>query len=403
MQRDVAIIGAGPAGLIAAEQLALAGFAVTVYERMPSPARKLLMAGRGGLNLTHSEPLDRFVERYGTMSDWIEPLVRNYPPAMLRSWCEGLGEPVFVGTSGRVFPRSLKASPLLRAWLARLAGMGVRILTRHRLVGISAGPILAIEDPAGSLLEIQPTAALLALGGASWPRLGSDGSWVEMLGRVGVDVAPLLPANTGIEIAWSDHFRTRYEGQPLKRIAAGVGGSSVRGEAVITRTGLEGGVIYALGPLLRRALAEHRPLLLDLRPDLELGVLEQRLAARRPKETITNHLRKAGGLRPIAIGLLREAGQGRLPDDPREIAALIKALPLPLAGLGSLDRAISTAGGVAVDGLDARMMLRRMPGFFVAGEMLDWEGPTGGYLLQGCFATGVAAAHGIQDWTARQN
>lgn len=397
---SVAVVGGGPAGLMAAEVLAGAGLSVTVYERMPTVGRKLLMAGRGGLNLTHSESLERFLDRYGAAAPHLAAAIRAFPPDALRRWSERLGQPTFVGSSGRVFPVALKASPLLRAWLARLAGLGVAIRTRHDWLGWDAAGGLRFRRGDGGAVTIRPDAAVLALGGASWPKLGADGSWVEVLAAHGVPVAPLRPANCGFIVAWSDLFRDRFAGQPLKNVALSFAGRRVRGEAVITGYGIEGGAVYALSAALRDAIdrdGEAR-LHVDLRADREATVLTRRLAARRPEESAANRLRKAAGLSPVAANLLREAAGGALPAEPAALAALIKQTPLRLVGTPPLDRAISTAGGIALEALDGHFMLRSLPGVFAAGEMLDWEAPTGGYLLQACFATGFAAAQGILAW-----
>ncbi len=394
---DIAIIGAGPAGLIAAERLAQAGHAVTVYERMASPARKFLLAGRGGLNLTHSEPLETFVPRYREAAPWLAPALHGFPPEALRAWADGLGAECFVGSSGRVFPRAMKASPLLRAWLRRLDGLGVALALRHDWRGWSEdGALRFVHD--GAIRELRPDATLLALGGASWPRLGSDGGWVPLLAASGIAVSPLRPANGGFTREWSPTMRARFAGTPLKRIAIRFGHEEARGEAMIDAAGIEGGALYALSAGLREAILRDgaATVALDLRPDLEAARLAERLAGRRKGETLSNHLRKAAGLSPVATALLREAGP--VPDEPAALAARIKALPLTLGGLFPLDRAISTAGGIARHELDPQLMLKRRPGTFAAGEMLDWEAPTGGYLLQACFATGIAAAAGIDRW-----
>ncbi|MFF8800788.1 MULTISPECIES: TIGR03862 family flavoprotein [unclassified Methylobacterium] len=402
MSRDrehaVAVVGGGPAGLAAAEVLAGAGLPVTVYERMPSVARKLLIAGRGGLNLTHSEPLPDFLRRYSPAEPRLTAAVEAFPPAALREWCADLGQSTFVGSSGRVFPESFKASPLLRAWLARLDGLGVTIRTRHRLVGFGGGG-LHFETPEGPL-AVRPRASLLALGGASWPRLGSDGAWVPLLTAEGVAVAPLKPANVGFTVAWSSHFSERFAGEPLKRVAARIGEHRARGEAVATKDGIEGGLIYALSRPIREAIERDgaASLVLDLRPDLDVPALAARLARSRSGESLSTRLRKAAGLSPAAAGLLREAHANRPPGEPAALAAALKAAPLRLSSPAPIARAISSAGGVAFDALDARFMLRARPGTFVAGEMLDWEAPTGGYLLQAAFAGGRAAAAGLMAW-----
>lgn len=406
MSRDresaVAVVGGGPAGLAAAEVLAGAGLPVTVYERMPSVARKLLIAGRGGLNLTHSEPLPDFLRRYHPAEPRLTASVEAFPPAALRDWSADLGQATFVGSSGRVFPESFKASPLLRAWLTRLDGLGVTIRTRHRLVGFGDGS-LRFETPEGSL-AVRPRASLLALGGASWPRLGSDGAWVPLLTAEGVAVAPLKPANVGFTVAWSDHFSERFAGEPLKRVAARIGEHRARGEAIATKDGIEGGLIYALSRPIREAIERDgaASLVLDLRPDLDVPALAARLARSRSGESLSTRLRKAAALSPAAAGLLREAHANTLPSEPAALAAAIKAAPLRLLSPAPIARAISSAGGVAFDALDARFMLRARPGTFVAGEMLDWEAPTGGYLLQAAFAGGRAAAAGLLAWLSER-
>jgi uncharacterized flavoprotein (TIGR03862 family) len=395
---DVAIVGAGPAGLIAAERLALAGHKVAIYERMASPARKFLLAGRGGLNLTHSEPLDTLPGRYGDARAWLEPAIRAFPPQALRDWADELGAESFVGSSGRVFPRAMKASPLLRAWLARLDGLGVQLHAGRLWTGWDESGALRFALRDGGEETVKPRATLLALGGASWPRLGADGSWVELLGQKGIAIAPLRAANAGFTVAWSALMRGKFAGLPLKRIALSFAGQRVPGEAMVDIGGIEGGAVYALSSPLREAIARDGSAILaiDLRPDVTEPELANRLAKRRPGETLSNHLRKAAGLSPVAAAVLREAVNGPLPVDPEALAALIKAVPLRLTGMASLARAISTAGGVKAEEIDGSFMLKRLPGIFIAGEMIDWEAPTGGYLLQACFSTGVAAAEGIK-------
>lgn len=396
-RREVAIVGAGPAGLYAAERIAREGHRVTIYERMPSPARKFLLAGRGGLNLTHSEALPAFLDRYGDDAADVRAAVEAFPPQDLIAWANGLGADTFVGTSGRVFPRAMKASPLLRAWLGRLAELNVTIKTRHLWTGFAASGALQFETATTPRIEVAPDATLLALGGASWPRLGSDGRWTAVFEAADISVTPLAPANCGVVIPWSEVFRSRFEGSALKRIALTIDGVTQRGEAIVTRDGLEGGVIYALGPQIRRALARDgkAKLILDLKPDIPLDELTSRLAKPRRKDTLTNFLRKAAHLDASAVGLLRET---ELPTDAEALAARIKGVPLRVLGLASLDRAISTAGGVAWQSVDANLMLRNRPGVFLAGEMLDWEAPTGGYLLQATFATAARAAAGLLNW-----
>jgi len=389
----VAIIGGGPAGLMAAEVMAQNGLAVTVFDRMPSFGRKLLMAGRGGLNITHSEPVARFLTRYGEAEDWITPWLAAFPPASVREWCAGLGQPTFVGSSGRVFPTSMKASPLLRAWIRRLEGVGVRLVSRAEWTGWAPGGLRFAD---GTVYEAD--AVVLALGGASWPRLGTDGGWIALLPDVGI--APLRPANCGFKVDWSEHFAQRFAGTPLKRVVLSCADVKVPGDVMITKDGVEGGAVYAMSALARELVARDgvAELRVDLRPDLSDDVLTARLAGS-VRESLSNHLRKRAGLSPVAIGLVREA---RHAGSTSSLATLIKSLPLHLVAPGGLARAISTAGGIRREELDERLMLRRRPGVFAAGEMLDWEAPTGGYLLQACLASGRAAGHGVLAWRAEK-
>ncbi|MBD7942264.1 TIGR03862 family flavoprotein [Brevundimonas guildfordensis] len=393
----VAVIGAGPAGLMAAERLAQTGLRVVVHERMPSVARKFLMAGRGGLNLTHSEPLAPFLNRYDAaaqarIKDWLDA----FAPADLIEWVEGLGQPTFVGSSGRVFPKAMKASPLLRAWLTRLEELGVEIRTRSRWTGWQ-GDALTFDTPEGERIE-RADAVILALGGASWAKLGSDAAWVPALEQAGAEVRPFRPANVGFDIAWSALFRQRFAGTPLKGVALTYEGRTVRGEAMIAAYGIEGGGVYALSAGLREAVERDGStvLMLDLRPDLSVEALTQRLSKPRGKDSLSNWLRKAARLDATAVALLRE--RGPMPVESSELAARIKGLSLTLKGVQGLTRAISSAGGVALDAVDDRLMLKARPGVFLAGEMLDWEAPTGGYLLQASFASGVVAADGVRAW-----
>jgi uncharacterized flavoprotein (TIGR03862 family) len=398
-QSEVVVIGAGPAGLMAAEVAARGGANVTIYDAMPSAGRKLLMAGRGGLNLTHSETLPAFLARYGTAMPHLAPAIAAFPPDALRAWSEGLGQPTFVGSSGRVFPQGFKASPLLRAWLRRLDAMGVQLKLRHRWTGWDSDGRPVFQTPDGQL-AVAASATVLALGGASWPRLGSDGGWVRILEQRGVAVAPLRPANCGFTVAWSDVFKDRFAGEPLKTIELSFGSQIVRGEAVLTRDGIEGGAIYALSATLRDAIAVagHATLRIALRPDLDADRLTARLSAPRGKQSFSTFLRKAAGLSPVAIGLLQEvamaSGVSLSAMPPEALAARINNVEIVLTGTSALEKSISTAGGIAFDELDANYMLRQLPGIFVAGEMLDWEAPTGGYLLQASFATGAAAGRG---------
>jgi len=351
---------------------------VTVYDRMPSVGRKLLMAGRGGLNLTHSEPLDRFLERYGPARGALASAIEAFGPEALRAWCSDLGQKTFVGSSGRVFPRAMKASPLLRAWLRRLSSSGVAFRPSHRWIGWGGDGALRFETPTGEI-EVRPDVTLLALGGASWPRLGSDGGWAAILRARGIEVTPLRPANGGVCCAWSEVFRSRFAGEPLKRIAVSISGVSVRGEAMITDDGLEGGAIYALSREIRAALDRDgvAELAIDLRPDLDGATVQRAMGGSGVSRA--NAYRRAG-LSPAAAGLVRDVG-----GEPKLAVVRVTALR-------PIERAISTAGGVALDEINAAFMLQAIPGTFVAGEMLDWEAPTGGYLLQGCFSTGLAAA-----------
>ncbi|WP_298279986.1 TIGR03862 family flavoprotein [uncultured Bradyrhizobium sp.] len=404
----IAVIGAGPAGLMAAEVLAAGGAQVIVHDAMPSAGRKLLMAGRGGLNLTHSEPLPDFLARYREAMPRLKAPVAAFPPDALRAWSDALGQPTFVGTSGRVFPKAFKASPLLRAWLRRLDAAGVGFAFRHRWVGWDGQGAVLFETSDGRR-AVSADAIVLALGGASWPRLGSDGAWADILAAKGVAVAPMKPANSGFLVAWSKIFRDRFEGQPLKGVALTIGPHTVRGEAIVTRTGIEGGAIYALSAELREAvLAKGRAVLnVALRPDAARDELVLRLSAPRGKQTFSNFLRKAAQLSPVGIGLLQEAaaasGRSLATLPPAELATLVNAVPIELSGVAPIARAISSAGGIRFDELDAHFMLRRLPGVFAAGEMLDWEAPTGGYLLQASFATGVAAGKGALSWLARKS
>lgn len=405
MGQTVAVVGGGPAGLMAAEVLASAGagLEVVVFDRMPSVGRKLQLAGRGGLNLTHTEPLDDLLERYGTARDRLEPAVRAFDPSALRAWSAGLGQRAVVGTSGRVFPEAFRATPLLRAWLTRLDTLGVTIRTRHTWQGWTPEGTLCFRTTDERDVEVATDATVLALGGASWPRTGSDGGWVPLVAGAGIHVRPLRPANVGFTVAWSGHFRERFGGTPLKNVALTAGATTRRGEAMITAGGIEGGAVYALGPAIRDRVERggKTTVRLDLRPDVARGELARRLDRRRPKDSLASSLRRAAGLTPVGVGLVREIdgpGVGHAPVD--KLVALIKDLPLVVTGTSGIERAISTAGGIALHEVDDRFMLRRRPGTFVAGEMLDWEAPTGGYLLQATFSTAVAAADGALQWLA---
>jgi len=391
----IAVIGAGPAGLIAAEVLSATGKRVVVYERMPSVGRKFLMAGRGGLNLTHAEDLARFLTRYAEATPHLRPMLEALTPADLIAWAEGLDQETFVGSSGRVFPKAMKASPLLRTWLVRLEAQGVTIRTRVRWIGWDDDGALRFESPDG-VERVHASTTLLALGGASWPRLGSDGVWTDLLSARGVDLAPLKPANVGFNVAWSAHFRDRFAGEPLKTVALRFGAHAARGDLTITHYGVEGGAVYAISAPLRDALANGPvTLTIDLRPTMTSAEIAAKLMHARASDTLSTILRKLLHLSPVAINLLREATGGPPLGGPEALADLIKAVPITIASPRGLDRAISTAGGVAWSAVDANLQLKAVPGVYVAGEMLDWEAPTGGYLLQGCFATGAWAARAI--------
>ncbi len=391
----VVIAGAGPAGLIAAEVLARGGAEVVVHERMPSPARRLLMAGRGGLNLTHSEPLTDLRGRYGDRASRMAPLLEAFPPQALRDWAEGLGQETFVGSSGRVFPRALKASPLVRAWLSRLDGLGVELRPRSTWTGWDAEGRPLFQQRDGDPVAHPADALLLALGGASWPRLGADGGWTDILSAAGAPPAPLQPANCGFVADFRPDFARRFAGTPLKATALRHDHRQVRGEILLTARGLEGGAVYALSAPIRETLAATGEAwtFIDLRPDRLAADLAARLARQDRKASLSNRLRKALSLSPAAIALLREAGP--VPLEPLALAERVKSVPVRLIATAGLERAISTAGGVRFEDLDAGLQLRARPGTWVAGEMLDWEAPTGGYLLQAVFATGVHAARNI--------
>ena len=387
---DALVIGAGPAGLMAAEALAAAGRRVVVAEGKPSPARKLLMAGKSGLNLTRNEPLEAFLAHYGPVEERLRPILTAFGPEQVMDWEEGLGEQVFTGSTGRVFPRVMKASPLLRAWLLRLRQGGVEIRTRWLWTGWEEGAF-AFDAPTGRR-RISPRVTVLALGGASWARLGSDGAWAVWLAARGVPLAPFRPANAGLIVPWSPMMQ-RHHGAPLKGIALSAGALRSRGEVVISARGLEGGGLYSVVADVR----DGAPLLMDLIPDMTQAQAADRLGAGRKGESLANRLRKALRLSPAAIALIQEFGRP-LPTDPPALAMLLKHLPISHGGLRPLDEAISTAGGVRWEAVDADLMLRDLPGTYVAGEMLDWEAPTGGYLLTACFATGRHAGKAAAHW-----
>ncbi|WP_018991793.1 TIGR03862 family flavoprotein [Aromatoleum toluclasticum] len=419
-QLRVAVIGAGPAGLMAAEMLAERGFSVDIHDAMPSPGRKFLLAGIGGLNLTHSEPPGTFITRYRERQADLAPPLGRFGAAELREWAHGLGIETFVGSSGRVFPKEMKAAPLLRAWLHRLRQTGVRLHVRHRWLGWEDGGKkpprgLRFATPEGER-TIVADAVILALGGGSWVKLGSDGSWMPLLAGRGVELAPLRPANCGFDVGhlagnaqpgWSRHLVDRFVGAPVKSVAARItdarGQTHERaGECMVSATGIEGGLIYALSAPLRDTIEAtgSATLYLDLAPGRSLARLTDELSRPRGSRSMASHLQSKAGIDGVKAGLLRECTTKETFADPGRLAAAIKALPIVLAAPRPLDEAISSAGGVRFEALDERLMLRALPGVFCCGEMLDWEAPTGGYLLTACFATGRAAGLGAADWLA---
>jgi uncharacterized flavoprotein (TIGR03862 family) len=399
--KTVAIIGGGPAGLMAAEVISKAGVKVDVYDAMPSVGRKFLMAGKGGLNITHSESYDMFLSRYGSRRDLIKPMLNRFDADALRTWAHQLGITTFIGSSGRIFPAEMKAAPLLRAWLHRLRQSGVTLHVRHQWLGWSESNPQALRfmSPQGEK-EVNADACVLALGGGSWPQLGSTGAWVNLLVNRNVQIAPLVPSNCGFDVSWSEHFRERFAGQPLKSVTASFYGFHQQGDCVITDTGIEGSLIYALSAQLRDEIATKGTaiLYLDLAPGKSLATLIGKFSQPRGKQSIANHLRKRLGIEGIKAGLLREVLPMADFDDPIKLCSTIKALPIKLAATRPIAEAISSAGGVSFEAVDERLMLRNLPGVFCAGEMLDWEAPTGGYLLTACFASGSAAGEGVLTW-----
>jgi len=395
----VAIVGGGPAGLMAAEVLARQGIAADVFDGMPSVGRKFLLAGKGGLNLTHSEPFDPFVRRYAEAAPTLEPLLRHFDADTLRAWAADLGVATFVGSSGRVFPQDMKAAPLLRAWLHRLREQGVRLHMRHRWKGYTEDGALLFTAPTGEKL-VRPTATVLALGGASWSRLGSDGAWWPWMQARGVALSPLRPSNCGFEAGWSEHFSSRYAGEPLKGVAIEFEGWHQAGECVATASGLEGSLVYAASALLRERIASagSATFHLDLLPQRSAQWVVKEVAHPRGPRSLATHLKSRLNLSGVKTGLLWETVPKADQGDPAKLAAAIKALPITVTATRPIDEAISTAGGVRLDAMDARLMLQALPGTFCAGEMLDWEAPTGGYLLAACFATGQAAGQGAAAW-----
>jgi hypothetical protein len=398
----IAIIGGGPAGLMAAEVLSASGHAVTVYETMPTVGRKFLLAGKSGLNITHSEEFSRFSARFGTANERLRPALEAFTPDDVRTWAAGLGTETFVGSSGRIFPTVMKASPLLRAWLVRLDAQGVTIRRRHRWIGFAEGGYL-FDTPDGRS-TVNPDATLLALGGASWPRLGSDAAWLPWLRDRGIEIRDFQPANCGFDVAWSDHFRDRFAGAAIKSVTATSEAGTTQGEFVISKHGIEGSLVYAHAAAMRDRLAAtgQAVLTLDLAPDRSEERLARDLAKQSAKDSLSNRLRKGAAVDGVKLAMLRERGRPDDFADPQRLARLIKALPIPLLGPRPIAEAISSAGGIAWNAIDDNYMLTALPGCFAAGEMLDWEAPTGGYLLTVCLATGRAAAKGIGAWLDRQ-
>ncbi|WP_029062216.1 TIGR03862 family flavoprotein [Labrenzia sp. DG1229] len=392
---DVLVIGAGPAGLFAADHLSTRGHSVTIIDQMASPARKFLMAGRGGLNLTHSEDLPIFLSRYREAEHFLAPMIKAFPPQALTDWCHDLGQETFVGSSGRVFPKTMKASPLLRALLLRLQANGVQLRVRHRFTGLDDNGSVLIETGNGDSETLSARTVLLALGGASWPKLGATATWSPVLEERGITVTPFQPANCGFLVSWSPFLTERFSGSPLKRIGISVGDRSILGEAILSARGLEGGAIYALSADIREIINREgsASLLLDLRPAMSASDLAAKMSRPRGKQSQSTFLKKTLKLNAVELALLRESGP--LPGDTDLLAERIKSIPVTCLSPYPMDRAISSAGGIALEELNPDLMLRKMPGVFAAGEMLDWEAPTGGYLLQACFATGHRAAEGI--------
>lgn len=398
MNKSIAIIGGGPAGLMAAEVLSEHNLQIDVYDSMPSLGRKFLMAGKSGLNLTHSEPYEKFITRYGNKQKEIESHLKHFTPDDLIAWAKGLGVETFVGTSGRVFPKEMKASPLLRAWLKRLQNSGVNFHLRHNWKGWE-NHFLVFDSPNGEI-KIKPDATILALGGASWPKLGSRGEWSSWLSRAGVKVEAFRPSNCGFVVNWSSHFSEKFHGHPIKSVVLSFEDFKQQGEFIVTKTGVEGSLIYAASSKLRDSLAStgYAALLLDLAPDSSREKLIHALSRPRGSRSMTSHIEKTIGLKGVKVGLLYEFVSKEDFSNIEKLADAIKALSIPLIATAPMEKAISSAGGINFDELDANLMLKKMPGIFCAGEMLDWEAPTGGYLLSACFATGRGAGRGALEW-----
>lgn len=399
-QWDVGVVGGGPAGLMAAEAAAEAGARVVVFERMASAGRKFLLAGKGGLNLTHAEALERFHSRFDQPR--LQPVLDDFPPRAIRAWAADLGIPTITGSSSRVFPEDYKSAPLLRRWLVRLRSLGVVVKVRHRWCGGLEPGHLQFETPSG-VVTVQTRAMVLALGGAGWPQLGSDGTWVAGMEGQGVSISARAASNCGIEVPWSEFLRAHHAGAPLKSVMAWVdGGARRKGESILSEYGLEGGLIYALGAELRAALGcrETVALHLDLAPDVEQAQLARALAKPRGKRTLASHLQRQAGLAGVKVALLHELLPREAMQDPVRLAAGIKDLSVSVSGTRPVSEAISTAGGVRFEGLDEGLMLSSRPGVFCAGEMLDWDAPTGGYLLSACLASGRWAGRHAAAWRA---
>jgi hypothetical protein len=415
MNKTVAVIGGGPAGLMAAEVVSARGVKVDVYDSMPSVGRKFLMAGKSGLNITHSDPFDVFVSRYGKRQEQIEPLLKNFGARELRDWVHSFGIETFIGTSGRVFPTGMKASPLLRAWITRLNDSRVTFHLRHRWTGFltpqpvpdaipggedaASSMVLKFSTPAGEV-TVKPDAVVLALGGGSWRRLGSDGAWVSMLKQAGAEVEALRPSNCGFDVAWSPHFREKYDGHPVKSVTLSFGEFHQQGEFIVTKEGVEGSLIYAASAMMRDEIYMNGKavMYLDLKPDRTLEWLKEKLSRPRGSRSLASYLEKTLGIKGVKAGLLREFVSKEDFANAECLAYSIKHLQIPLVATRPLDEAISSAGGVTFESLDEHLMLRSMPGVFCAGEMLDWEAPTGGYLLTACFSSGYAAGFGALKW-----
>lgn len=401
--KTVAVIGGGAAGLMAAEVLSRNGIGVSVFEAKPSTGRKFLVAGKGGLNLTHSEPFEDFVARYGSRHEKIRSLLNQFSPSDVREWCHGLGIETFVGKSGRVFPNDLKALPVLQRWLQRLRDQGADLKTRHVWKGWNVDGTLLFDTPDGES-SVRADAVVLALGGASWPKLGSNGNWVPILQERGISVANLQPSNCGFDVAWSDHFKERFAGEPLKSVVLKFTTSDGvefqrKGSCMISSTGIEGSLVYAASALIRDEITAHgtATVVLDLAPDRSVEDLAQRLSVSRGSRTMSSHIRSKAKIKGVEAGLLREFCAHTM-SDPIELANAIKNIPVPVTAARPIAEAISTAGGVHFESLDESLMVTSCPGLFCAGEMLDWEAPTGGYLLSACFASGLVAAQGVLKW-----